>query len=79
MPDRNKPPSNPKNLHGINVPERFIWREQPMPVTVYHTCNNCGNKWETEIKVILVTGNMTYKKYDYCSECHEKELDKLKK
>ena len=60
---------NPKDLYGINSPEKPLSWDYPAPIyMIYHYCQCCNNKWETMEKW---TGKPIKREYDYCSECYK--------
>lgn len=65
-------PKNPKDLYGINIPEKtFWWDKPPGKLIVHNTCDNCNNHWESEIQTTAVSWAMLNRNHDYCSECYK--------
>lgn len=63
---------NPKNIRGINKVD-LLEILKPTKLTCYCSCKNCNATWQYEFEAYAVTGSMTRKQYDFCTECFKDE------
>lgn len=58
---------------GYYKEQRWVVDLEPIKVTVYNTCMNCGSKWHTHFETYgSVKNSITENKWDYCDDCKEK-------